>query len=62
MSISDILRGQVEKETFQGKIVVVGATAMGTHDIRSTPIGPLYPGVEVHATVIDNILTQNFLS
>lgn len=62
ISISDILRGEVGKETFKDKIVLVGATAMGTHDIRSTPIGPLYPGVEVHATVIDNILTQNFLS
>jgi adenylate cyclase len=62
VSISDILRGEVGKETFKDKVVIVGATAMGTHDIRSTPIGPLYPGVEVHATVIDNILTRNFLS
>ena len=35
---------------------------MGTHDLRSTPLSPLYPGVEIHATVIDNILTQNFLT
>ncbi len=35
---------------------------MGTHDLRSTPVSPLYPGIEIHATVIDNILTQNFIT
>jgi len=61
ISISDILRGKVDKGTFKDKIVLVGATAMGTHDLRATPFSPLYPGIEIHATVIDNILTQNFL-
>jgi adenylate cyclase len=61
-SISDILHGKLAKGTFKDKIVLVGATAMGTHDLRSTPLSPLYPGVEVHATVIDNILTQNFIT
>jgi signal transduction histidine kinase len=42
--------------------VLVGATAVGTHDLLSTPLSPLYPAVEVHATVIDNILTQDFLT
>jgi hypothetical protein len=35
---------------------------MGTHDLRSTPVSPLYPGIEIHATVIDNILTQDFIT
>jgi adenylate cyclase len=39
----------------------VGATAIGTHDLRSTPLSPVYPGVEIHATVVDNILRQAFL-
>jgi len=62
ISISDILRGKIDKGTFKDKIVLVGATAMGTHDLRATPFSPLYPGVEIHATVIDNILSQNFLT
>ena len=62
ISISDILHGKVAKGTFKDKIVLVGATAMGTHDLRATPFSPLYPGIEIHATVIDNILTQNFLT
>lgn len=61
-SISDILRGEIPKRTFKDKIVLVGATAMGTYDLRSTPVSPLYPGVEVNATVIDNILTGNFIT
>lgn len=60
--ITDILHGNVAKGTFKDKIVLVGATAMGTHDLRSTPVSPLYPGVEIHATVMDNILTRNFIS
>lgn len=60
--ITDILNGTIPKGTFTGKVVLVGATAMGTHDLRSTPFSPLYPGVEIHATAIDNILTQNFLT
>ena len=62
ISISDILRGRIAKGTFTDKIVLVGATAMGTHDLRSTPVSPLYPGIEIHATVINNILTQDFIT
>ena len=61
-SISDILSGVLPVGTFQDKVVVVGATATGTYDIRSTPISPVYPGAEIHAAVIDNILTGRFLT
>jgi len=61
-SISDILGGKLAKGTFKDKIVLVGASAIGIYDIRSTPISPVYPGAEIHASVIDNILTQNFLT
>jgi len=58
-SIGNILRGQIPKGTFTDKIVLVGATATGTYDSRHTPFSTVYPAVEIHATVIDNILTQN---
>ena len=61
-SISDILKGNTPKGTFKDKIVLVGATAVGLYDLRNTPFSPVYPGLEVHATVIDNILKQNFLT
>ena len=31
------------------------------YDVRSTPFGPVFPGSEIHATVVDNILTGNFI-
>ena len=57
VSVTDVLAGRFEKGTFKDRIVLVGATAIGTHDLRSTPLSPVYPGIEIHATVIDNIVT-----
>ena len=59
--VSDILNGRIPPETFKGKIVLVGATATGIYDLRVTPFSAVYPGVEIHATVIDNILHGDFL-
>jgi adenylate cyclase len=60
-SLSDVLNGRISAEKLNGKIVIVGATATGIYDLRVTPFGAVYPGVEIHATVIDNILHQHFL-
>jgi adenylate cyclase len=60
-SISDIVKGRLAPENFKDKIVIVGATATGIYDLRVTPFSTVYPGIEIHATVIDNILHQNFL-
>ncbi|HEY6126597.1 MAG TPA: adenylate/guanylate cyclase domain-containing protein [Candidatus Acidoferrum sp.] len=61
-SMADVIEHKVPANTFSGKIVLIGATATGIGDLRTTPFGGLdYPGVEIHANVIDNILHQNFL-
>jgi len=60
-SICDILRDRIPPERFRDKIVLVGATAVGLYDLRATPFSSVYPGLEIHATVIDNILGGNFL-
>lgn len=62
ISISDILHNKLPRGTFTDKIVLVGAIATGTYDMRSTPLSTVFPGAEIHATVIDNILTQNFVT
>jgi adenylate cyclase len=62
VSVTDVLRGQYPAGTFKDRVVLVGATAIGTHDLRSTPLSPVYPGVEIHATVVDNIVTGEFLA
>jgi adenylate cyclase len=61
-SVTDILQGTVPDGTFKDRVVLIGATAIGTHDLRTTPFDPVYPGVELHATVIDNILTRSFMA
>jgi adenylate cyclase len=60
-SISDIIKGRLSPDAFKDKIVIVGATAIGIYDLRVTPYSSAYPGVEIHATAIDNILHGNFL-
>jgi adenylate cyclase len=60
-SISDIIKGKLSPDTFKDKIVIVGSTAIGIYDLRVTPYSSVYPGVEIHATAIDNILHGNFL-
>jgi adenylate cyclase len=60
--VTDVLRGELPAGTFKDKIVLIGATAVGTYDLKSTPVDAVYPGLEIHATVIDNILTGNYLA
>jgi adenylate cyclase len=60
-SATDVIHGRVPADAFQGKIVLVGATAIGIYDIRVTPFDHVFPGLEVHANVIDSILKQDFL-
>lgn len=56
ISIVDILEGKVAKREVEGKIVLVGATAIGIYDLRVTPLSPALPGVEKHASVIAGLL------
>lgn len=60
-SASDVIRGRLPADALKGKIVLVGATAIGIYDIRVTPFDHVFPGLEVHANVIDSILQQQFL-
>ena len=62
ISASAVLTGQFARAKFKNKIVLVGATATGLHDFHVTPLDSYYPGVEVHATIIDNLLQGVFLS
>jgi adenylate cyclase len=61
ISITDILSGKVPKDRLRDRIVIVGATATGAYDMRVTPIDNVFPGVEIHANIVDNILAGDFL-
>ena len=62
LSAADLLEGVVKKNQIQGRIVLLGASAAGITDFHTTPFDTVFPGVEVHATVIDNILKKDFFS
>jgi len=61
VSAVDVLRGQAPKYPLQGAIVLVGTSAPGLHDLRTTPVGERYTGVEIHANVVSGILDQRIL-
>ncbi|MBU2618686.1 MAG: adenylate/guanylate cyclase domain-containing protein [Proteobacteria bacterium] len=58
LSAVDILAGK-NLDRVQGKYVLIGTSAAGLLDLRATPFSNIYPGVEVHATIIDNILSRD---
>jgi adenylate cyclase len=61
-SIADVVQRKFKPGTFRDKIVLVGASATGIGDLRTPPYGGIdYPGLEVHANVIDNMLNDGFL-
>lgn len=56
VSASDLIEGRVPAGTLKGKIVLVGTTAPGLLDLRVTPVGQAYAGVETHANLISGLL------
>jgi len=50
-----------DRDAFRDKYVFFGFTAPGLYDLRSVPGSSVYPGVAVHATVLDNLLSGDFL-
>lgn len=63
ISYADIIDGKADKSEFKNKIVLVGYTdsAKGLYDLRATPIDPNTPGVELHATAIQNLIDNKFM-
>ena len=57
----DVLQGQVAPGALEGRIVFLGTSASGLLDIRSTPFDRVYPGVEVHATFLDAVLSGTYI-
>lgn len=49
------------KGTFANKVILVTASAAGLSDLRATPFSPVTPGVEIHANILDNVLSGGFL-
>ncbi|MEW5903665.1 MAG: adenylate/guanylate cyclase domain-containing protein [Pseudomonadota bacterium] len=60
-SFTDVMHGRVPAEQLKGKVLFVGATALGVYDMRVTPFHGNTPGVEIHATVADDIISGRFI-
>ncbi len=62
ISAVDVINNNENAKQLAGKFVLVGTSAIGLFDLKATPVHPAMPGVEVHAQVIENVLTKSFLS
>src|SRR6202163_153599 len=62
VSALDVLEGHVPPEKIKGKLVLVGTSAVGLNDIKTTPVSAAMPGVEIHAQVLEAALTRALLS
>src|SRR5262245_53634237 len=61
---AEVLAGRVPPGTFRDKLVLLGVTATGAGDagdVRAAPFDAVFSGVEIHATVLDNILRRDFI-
>ncbi len=61
LSAAKIMAGKVLKSDIENRIVFIGTSAMGLRDFHTTPFDPLFPGVEAHATIIDNLAQGDFI-
>lgn len=56
LSATDILHDRIAPEKMENGIALIGTSAVGLADLRATPVGLQYPGVEVHANVLEGLL------
>jgi len=62
VSAADVLDGSVAPDKIARKLVLIGTSAVGLNDIKTTPVSPAMPGVEIHAQVLEAALTKSLLA
>ncbi|MEA2794859.1 MAG: adenylate cyclase, partial [Bradyrhizobium sp.] len=62
VSALDLLEGRVTADRVSRRLVLIGTSAAGLLDLKTTPNDPVMPGVEVHAQVLESILSNAMLS
>jgi adenylate cyclase len=62
VSAKDVLQGRLSTDRLRGKLVLIGTSAIGLLDVKTTPVEAAMPGVEVHAQILESVLTQSPLS
>ena len=61
VSAKDVLQGQLPPDRLRGRLVLIGTSATGLFDLKTTPVEAAMPGVEVHAQILENVLTKSLL-
>jgi adenylate cyclase len=61
VSAADVLDGHIDGAQLRGNIALIGTTALGTREVVATPVDTLFVGVEVQATIADNLLQADFV-
>lgn len=61
VSARDVLAGAIPAKEIAGKFVLIGTSAAGLHDIWPTPLENAVPGVEMHAQMLETIITNTFV-
>jgi len=56
-----VLAGEISQEDIEGRIILVGTSAPGLLDLRATPVDAAVPGIDIHAQVLEHLLTGRFL-
>lgn len=62
LSAADVLTGRADPARLRGKLALVGSSSVTLFDLKTTPLERVMPGVEIHAQVIENILSKSLLS
>ena len=62
VSAVDVLQGKVPADRFAQRLVIVGTSAAGLLDIKTTPVDATMPGVEINAQVLESVLSGSTLS
>jgi adenylate cyclase len=57
VSAVDVMDNRVPQDRIAGKLVVIGTSSVGLNDIKTTPVSPAMPGVEIHAQVLESALS-----
>ncbi len=58
VSAKDVLAGNVPPDRLAGKLVLIGTSAIGLLDLKTTPLDAAIPGVEVHAQILESVLSK----
>jgi adenylate cyclase len=62
VSAIDVLQGRTLRDNVEGKLVLIGTSAAGLLDVKTTPVAAAMPGVEVHAQILESAIANSLLT